>query len=135
MANEVVPKQNGFQGTYQLYEKINGKLSWKSATHAIWYRPQSKRWIIGPIASIGEEKAVGIYAFGETDYDCPQQVPNYFGGYWWDGSKWHLASSNDVNIQCTGKKEQYQKNLLSLVCCKNPKSTKSRYQSEDKSII
>ena len=48
LANDVLAKNNGRQGTYEISETKNGKPHWKSAAaHAIWYYPQSKAWLIG----------------------------------------------------------------------------------------
>ena len=107
MANEALAEQSSKQGTYQLSEEINGKPSWKSSTQAIWYYPEYKDWMIGPLSSIGTSLR-GITSTGDGEYDCPLQVPKDKWKYW-DGSEWQEAGSNDVNFQCTlGKKQQHQ---------------------------
>ena len=95
---------NWVPGTYQLSGNINGKSSWNLGTQpqAIWYSP-NKYWIFGPISEIGTSSG-WIYSATDIEYDCPQQVPKNKGKYY-DGSEWQDASSNDVSIQCPGKKE------------------------------
>ena len=98
-------------GTYELSEIINGKPSWKSATRAIWYYSgkEAKFWMIGLISNMGT-KSGGIYAADPTESKYPQEVPNDKWKYH-DGSNWQQASSDEITIQCAGKKEQDQIDL------------------------
>ena len=101
LANEALAEQSSTQGTYQLSEQINGKPSWKSSTNAIWYYPGNKGWLIGHVSEIGGSTA-WICSI-DTEYDCPQLVPKDKWNYV-DGLEWKKAGSNDVSLQCTGKK-------------------------------
>ena len=68
LATEVLAKQSYSQGTgtYELSENINGKPSWKSETHAIWYHPKFKTWFIGKLSYIGTSIA-GIVSVDKND--------------------------------------------------------------------
>ena len=108
LANEALAYQWDKQGTYELSEAINGKPSWKSVTQAIWYNPWLKDWRIGELLSSGANYR-GISSIANVEYDCPQQVIKDHWEYY-NGSDVPKSYSNDVCIQCTGKKEQDQRN-------------------------
>ena len=122
LANDVLAKNNGRQGTYEIFETKNGKPHWKSAAaaHAIWYYQQSKAWLIGRNSDIGTGTAF-IRSLADTENDCPEKVPKDKWIYW-DGSGWQEASSNDIIIQCTGKKDPGMKYFFKGISCKSNKS-------------
>ena len=95
MKNGALASQGSFQGIYQISDPINGKQSWTSNSHAIWYLLTDK-WLIGDLEKIGEDNA-GIYAF--DDYGGLDDANNQWT--YWDGSNWISAGANDVNITCT----------------------------------
>ena len=109
LSNDVMAKQYKSQDTYELSETINGKPRWESVTKSIWYYPPWQYWIIGSISDIGTTTGA-IHSLEDTEYHCPQQVPRDKWNYW-DGSNWQEARSNDIIIQCVGKKELDQRNL------------------------
>ena len=52
--NDVLDAQGTREGTYKLYQLVNGKNSWKSSSaQAIWYMPQLNSWAIGKFSDIG----------------------------------------------------------------------------------
>ena len=115
LANDVLAKNNGRQGTYEISETKNGKPHWKSAAaHAIWYYPQSKAWLIGRNSDIGTGTAF-IRSLADTENDCPEKVPKDKWIYW-DGSGWQEASSNDIIIQCARKIDQDQRKIYLCRC-------------------
>ena len=108
LANEALAYQWDKQGTYQLSEAINGKPSWISGAQAIWYNPEFKDWMIGALPGNGTNFR-GITCADNVEHECPQQVRKDHWEYY-NGSDVPKSYSNDVSIQCTGKKEQNQRN-------------------------
>ena len=105
--NEALAYHGDKQGTYGLSEVINGKRSWKSVTHAIWYNSDFKDWRIGALSENGTNFR-GITSIDNEEYDCPQEVPKQRWQYYF-GDDVSKSCSTDVSIQCIGKKEQEQK--------------------------
>ena len=98
LKNGALASQGSLQGIYQISNPVNGKQSWISVSHAIWYNLAYDGWPIDSLEYIGE-------GFGQIfAYDN-------FGGlddtnnqwYYMDGSDWVLAGVNDINITCTSK--------------------------------
>ena len=57
LKNNVLDVRFPTQGIYRkgllLDQIINGKPSWKSESHAIWYYPDWNEWFIGPYSWLG----------------------------------------------------------------------------------
>ena len=104
LKNEVAADKKEFTGGYQISETVNGKPSWKSGEHAIWYLPIGNAWIIGYLNKLGVD-------------DAELFAPNDYGGLtdnrnvWrytpsWLGFGWIIPSdSNDVIVSCSGGEE------------------------------
>ena len=101
LKNEARQKQGSRQGFYEYHAITNGKPSWVSAYHAIWYVPQFLDWFIGPRSRIGENWA-GIISRGDVDGNkTPNYVPNNVWRYWSNG--WQTPNNpNDISVMCLG---------------------------------
>ena len=97
MKNDALASQGLLQGMYQISGLVNGKQSWISNSHAIWYSLEYG-WLIGDLDTIGEN-VCSIYA--NDDYGGLDDTNNQWK--YWDGSNWILASANDIFINCTSK--------------------------------
>ena len=58
LKNEVLSKYGSLQGKYQINQIVNGKRSWKTATHAIWFVPEYNEWAIGLLDLIGTDNCI-----------------------------------------------------------------------------
>ena len=103
LKNDVLSKQGHYQGTYQINKIVNGRLSWNSASKAIWYCPADNSWCIGPLNLIGSNRCVITSWDGEGD-KTPYQVPNEKWEYSDNG--WKNVPSGDVVINCVQGKAQ-----------------------------
>ena len=95
--------------TYQLLEvTVNGHLCWTSSTHAIWYWPDSKQWLIGPFSMLGSVNCIFSGCEQENNYlmPCEQNgwmYRNYRFKEWQKPNGYGLFyNDNDINIQCRG---------------------------------
>lgn len=94
------------QGSFELFDLINGKLSWKSITHVIWYSPEFNDWNIGLLSNIGTDydsdveslSDVHSTSFGTVVYDCPVQVPKDMWHYY-EQDEWKIANLGDIVLQ------------------------------------
>ena len=86
-----------FQGMYHISDAINGKESWTSNSHAIWYSLEYG-WLIGDLDNIGENVC---YIYANDDYGGLDDTNNQWNYH--DGSSWIPASANDIFINCTSK--------------------------------
>ena len=48
-------KYNSVQGIYSVHQEVNGRISWKSKSQAIWSTPKSRLWAIGTLDNIGTD--------------------------------------------------------------------------------
>ena len=110
LKNDALTKKNFLEGIYEEHQTVNGKRSWKSVTHAIWYNSDFKDWRIGALSENGTNFR-GITSIDNEEYDCPQEVPKQRWQYYF-GDDVSKSCSTDVSIQCTGKKEEEQKKSL-----------------------
>ena len=85
------------QGLYEISDPVNGKQSWTSGSHAIWYG--QGKWLIGPLDAIGTD-ICGILA--NDDYGTLDDDNNQWK-YWNLGHGWMYTGANDVSIDCTSK--------------------------------
>ena len=105
LKNEVAAVKKEFTGDYQISEPVNGKPSWKSGEHAIWYMPSFEPyWFIGYLNKLGED-------------DGEFYAPYKNGGLTDNLNKWEYTidwniwvDTNDVIVSCSGGKES--KSLL-----------------------
>ena len=96
LKNKVLENQGNRQGLYRVYKTVNGKASWKSTSHAIWYAPND-HWVIGPLKDIGTGTS-GVTSTGDQGDKRPSDVPNDKWQYYDD--EWKNAESGDVSIEC-----------------------------------
>ena len=97
-------------GTYQLLKlTVNGHPSWTSSTHAIWYWPEAKQWVIGPFSCLGTTEGIFSGSVQEKNYlmPCEQNSWQYrnsrFKSKWQKPNGYGLFyNANDINIQCRG---------------------------------
>ena len=84
------------QGNYSKTAKENGKLSWTSANHALWF---NGLWIVGNKGSIGGNSG---FLFDRDDGSevsgLPYALENEFEYY--DGSDW-VKPINEIFVRCT----------------------------------
>ena len=100
LKNDVLSKQNLGQGTYEGYQVINGRRSWKKASQAIWFVPQFNYWAIGNFDDIGTTKC-GIAS--KRDYnkiDDPSNEWEYWNN---EDVKWTAIPIGDIIMNCKGK--------------------------------
>ena len=95
LKNDILGKQGNLQGVYQINEIVNGKLSWKSASNAIWFYPGNNTWCIGSLNFIGSGYC-GITTWVDEGDKTPDQVPNEKWKYSYDG--WKSVQSGDIII-------------------------------------
>ena len=105
LSDGLLEKFPNIQGTYEQSSLVNGKLSWKSTTNAIWYSHDRKMWCIGSWSNIGTTRvAIHSYVyFGGFGYECPLQVPKDMWMYVnFDNPplNWTNTNSNDIMLQC-----------------------------------
>ena len=98
--NDVLAKTgSAFQGTYVLSDTIAAEKTWVSVSNskAIWYSPQSTKWLIGKLADIGT--GLGNINTGNK-YRALFDINNIW--QYWNGSNWVPTSPNDFSITCSG---------------------------------
>ena len=105
LKNDVLSKQGSHQGTYQINKIVNGRLSWKSVTNAIWYCPADNSWSIGSLDLIGSIHC-GIALWAGEGVKTPDQVPDETWKYFADGGCFHPGLSGDVVINSVQGKAQ-----------------------------
>ena len=106
--NDVLSKQGSLQGTYQKSQIINGRSSWKTAIHAIWFIPELDVW------AIGRSENVGTIIRGITFVD--DQGLKVASTYW-DGL-WKAVQSGDIVINCVKNKNRNRSAELRLSALK-----------------
>ena len=68
--------QKGKEGIYEEHEIVNGKKSWKSSSHAIWFSLKCNNWAIGNLDKIGSD-TMSLKSKNDTgDFGYPYDVPN-----------------------------------------------------------
>ena len=75
---------------------VNGKASWISPTHAIWFLQEDSRWGIGHLQGIGTENE-GISSV-RVSFICPFQLSSEKWRYYDNG--WETSGANETSIQC-----------------------------------
>ena len=96
-------KQGDRQGIYEFNGIVNGRISWKTSSQAIWYYPEFKDWAIGPLSDIGTSSR-GITSVANLDTKI-FNVPNN-EWYYWD-SEWKVIKSGDITINCFKGKNRH----------------------------
>ena len=81
------------QGTYSKTAKENGKLSWTSASYALWWAP-NKYWVVGNKGSIGGNAGFLIARLGLPYSSLSNQWEYY------DGSDF-VKPINEITVKCT----------------------------------
>ena len=93
MKNSALKKQGSLQGTFKLQSIVNGRPSWSSESHAIWYIPKDKDWAIGNLGNIGATMK-GITAAGND----PQHITSW---KYYNGDEWMSPDEkNDIIVEC-----------------------------------
>ena len=112
LQNNAFKAQREREGTYLLASNVNGQPSWISECCGIWYMPNIRRWMIGPLQSIGEENG-GIESkkLG-SKLEYPENIVdwNYHtkNGWVFDNG------NNDIIIECMGHKDYKMKGKFLL---------------------
>ena len=101
LKNNASTHQGNKQGTFQSSSPVNGRPSWTSESHAIWYVPIYKVWAVGNLDDIGE-KIRGITSCRcDGDVDDPRDILSW---RYWNGDKFVSPDEkNDIIIECEGK--------------------------------
>ena len=97
------------EGTYLLETKVNGQPSWtsKSCSCGIWYLPDIRRWMIGPLKFIGSDQG-GIESKDlGNKLEYPENIVdwNYHTEYGWV----FYNGNDDIIIECIGYKDHKKK--------------------------
>ena len=94
------------EGYYDYYQITNGKPSWVSDNHAIWYLPDYFDWAIGARNKIGGNWA-GIQSIGDQGRNKhPENVPNNVWVYAKNGQwQWSQMNNEDISVTCLGNSE------------------------------
>ena len=100
LKNNALTHQGNKQGTFQLSSPVNGRPSWTSESHAIWYIPIYKEWAIGNLDDIGEING-GIISERYSDVDDPRVILSW--RYWKGDELVSPDEKNDIIIECEGK--------------------------------
>ena len=99
--NDVLAKTgSAFQGTYVLSDTIAAEKTWVSISNskAIWYRPQSTKWLIGKL----EDRGTGLANINaENKYGSVLDINNVW--QYWNGRNWATSNAKDFSIKCSGK--------------------------------
>ena len=96
----VITKKDGqdkFQGIYGVFQTLNGRPSWKSASKAIWYIQEFNDWAIGELNDIGTWTR-DIASFGDQGDKSPFQIPNTRWEY--VANELNVGHSDDISLQC-----------------------------------
>ena len=99
--------QQDRKGTYTLSSLVNGQPSWTSESCGcgIWYVQGIKRWMIGPLESIGEEDG-GI----ESNPELGSKLEHPFNIMDWNyhtENGWMPSNGIDeIVIECIGKEDR-----------------------------
>ena len=110
--NEDKSLQGEREGTYEEYQNVNGKRSWKSTANAIWYVPKFKSWAIGSLDGIGGDIR-GIISSDETGDNNPYNVP--YNEWWYYNKGWNKPDYiDDIIIQCVESK--YVQSHKRIIC-------------------
>ena len=102
--------QGSRQGIYRHNSSfVNGKPSWTLNSSAIWYVIEYNVWAIGNLEDIGT--AIGAIISGDSTFWCPFDMPSEYWKYYYM-SAWINAGGNGIKIECLGKFQNYQQELL-----------------------
>ena len=97
--------QGGKQGIYHHKSSfVNGKPSWISDSHAIWYVIEYNAWAIGSIENIGTT-VQGITS-GDSTFRCPFDMASEYWHYY-NISDWINAGANGIKVECLGNFYNY----------------------------
>ena len=125
LRNNVLNTYGNYQGRYQIYPyQVNGKTSWKTGTHAIWFVPENDNWAIGILDSIGTEwngmRSGDHQQWGHFDdlsfnyYQWKYHEYNPFVWWEWEGL-WKVIPSGDITFNCiSGKYSKFS--IISTLC-------------------
>ena len=83
------------EGLYHKSSEVNGKESWTSTLHGIWYYQAYNGWNIGHLDDIGENAAHIFSVYGNQ---CPFNLPSEKWQYGNNG--WKYGGANEVNVHC-----------------------------------
>ena len=109
MKNDAKIKQGFREGIYEAHQTVNGKQSWKSTAHAIWFVKEHNSWGIGDLNWIGGEIHGGIISIDGTGDDMPYNVPN--DEWWYFDNGWKKPTgSDDIIIRCV-QKSKYRRSF------------------------
>ena len=102
LKNDVLRKHNDYQGTFEKYQIVNGRRSWKTATSAIWFIPEFNNWAIGDLENIGTKTRV---IASKTDFGDRMDDPSNKWDYWsTKDEEWQTIQSGDIIIRCNSGK-------------------------------
>ena len=101
LQNSAQAAQGSKEGIYHNSSMVNGKPSWTSSSHAIWYHQQWNDWAISPLNDIGSSNAE-IYT--DDGNKCPFNLPSEMWFYRVDGTRvdnsWTSAGVGEINVTC-----------------------------------
>ena len=81
-----------YQGIYQKDKIVNGRISWKTDTKAIWF--EDGYWRIGTLENIGTQ-ICSMHSYCDVDHKTPLDVPSDK----WKYVKWETVSSGDITLK------------------------------------
>ena len=92
--------QGSRQGIYRHNSSfVNGKPSWTSNFHAIWYVREYNLWVIGNLDDIGT--TIGGIKSGDSTFRCPFEMPSDHWHYAYI-SGWINAGADGIKLECLG---------------------------------
>ena len=92
MKNDILRYQGQCQGIYQKDKIVNGRISWKTDTKAIWF--EGGDWQIGKLENIGTQ-ICSMHSYCDVDHKTPLDVPSDK----WKYVKWETVSSGDITLK------------------------------------
>ena len=103
LKNEVLASKKSLQGIYE-FSAYYGTASWKTNSHAIWYKPSFKYWAIGDLKDIGT-MVRDITSTANRSDKTPSDVPNDEWHYHDDDVWKKPKQSGDIIVKCVNSQE------------------------------
>ena len=97
LKNDALAKQREKEDIYEESENVNGRRSWKSTNHAIWFLSEQNKWVIGKMKNIGSDICGIASPSGAGDYGYPYDVPRHQWEYYIGFKQWKKPT-NDAEI-------------------------------------
>ena len=98
------------KGEYEIRGTFNGKPSWISNDHAIWWIPERSYWGIGSLDSLGSDiRALTGVPSDKNDFGWPYDQK--YTWYYLNNTAHIKAGANDIKVHCKAKGNTFFENL------------------------